>query len=298
MITDIPTSDDMTLSGVNLLNLAWSIGVNLITDLKSDEMLTDLDGLTKVYWQKSQPALMNVFAVIDQAIETLLKARIASISPFLLLDGTRAFPKKAAIQDVPFSDLTTIGGGGLFALHNTVCSLGLPSTFDTFVKDIRRRRNVIMHQPSASGPVKVGELFTLVVQTYGHLFPGERWLDTRLSIQCGNPRKMPWSPHTWPILSDEMELLTGFLEPDDLRICFVYDKDATACWCPDCKQKFAQLSPNDPASTKLHCCLCDATNDVIRLSCPDCGGDVASAEEAEGQPAATKCLCCLSLDLK
>jgi hypothetical protein len=96
MITDIPTSNDMTTTGVNLLNLAWSIGARLITNFKSDDMLTSLEGLADTYWGKSQPELTNGHAVIDQSIETLLKARITEVSPFLLL--SRGLPGKASTQ--------------------------------------------------------------------------------------------------------------------------------------------------------------------------------------------------------
>jgi hypothetical protein len=106
MITDILTSEDMTKAGVNLLNLAWSIGIRLITDLRWDDMLTSLDGLADTYWEKSQPELTNGYAVIDQSIETLLKARITEISPFLLL--SRGFPGRASTQDISFSELQTV----------------------------------------------------------------------------------------------------------------------------------------------------------------------------------------------
>jgi hypothetical protein len=60
--------------------------------------------------------------------------------------------------------------------------------------------------------VKVGELFTLVVQTYGYLFPGELWLSARLRFLSGHPLTMSWKSETWALLKGEMERLTGFLE--------------------------------------------------------------------------------------
>jgi hypothetical protein len=292
MIVDVPTAAELTEAGLNLLNLAWTVGVELLRALRSDDALTESDGLTDAYWARSQPALTNGLAVIDQSLETLVKARIAAVSPFLLLSRRPVSPAK----DISFATLQTVGANDLFSLHNTVAPQRLGESFNKFLEDIRQKRNIIMHQPSASGPVHVADLFRLVTQAYRFLFPADRWLDVRLRHLGAHPLTIPWTGNIHAALIDELTVVVAMLTAADLQVCFGYDAASPAYRCPNCDGKLAQLRPNDPASTTLACFVCGATTPVVRHRCGTCGHDVESELGMDGVAGAGECLFCGALN--
>jgi hypothetical protein len=68
VISEIPTPDEFARSSLNLLNLAWSIGMDIVRELEeSDVEQWDSDGdITDEYWRQSQPALGNALALFSK----------------------------------------------------------------------------------------------------------------------------------------------------------------------------------------------------------------------------------------
>ena len=106
MIVNVPTAEDFTRTGSNLLNLAWSQVDNLLAvrlDFENDTGLEDVSpGLMAIhkpepetaeerkvrhreYWSAAERELANAMAIAHQGVEFLLKGRIALVSPYLLI---------------------------------------------------------------------------------------------------------------------------------------------------------------------------------------------------------------------
>src|SRR6266849_4499472 len=122
MIVDIPTPEELARSSLDLLNMAWDSACEIIAGLENSQVKEwDDDGSAqREYHAASQPSLANALMVIQQAQELGLKARIAAVSPYLLIAGDpRGWPKGSA-NDVSFSEFRTIDASDLIRVHNTV----------------------------------------------------------------------------------------------------------------------------------------------------------------------------------
>ena len=97
------------------------------------------------YWHGQRYRLNNATAVLQQSMELLLKARIAEVSPFLLLAGDpQRWRKPDKKGEVSFTDLRTIDATQLCSVVATVSSAPLPPDFQSFFNDVRKRRNKIV----------------------------------------------------------------------------------------------------------------------------------------------------------
>lgn len=95
-ITDVP--DHRELSETGWLNLAWETVIDRVESylehLEHHELSNDSKPMParkqKAYWYANRFKLNNAIALLQQALEMLLKARIAKVSPYLLLSGPSA----------------------------------------------------------------------------------------------------------------------------------------------------------------------------------------------------------------
>jgi hypothetical protein len=150
MITEIPTPADFHSAGINQLYLAWEITIQAIgglEDLKDYNVeggseKEEAEESTSLFWTKSQPALANAYALVQQAMEMALKGRITETSPYLLIArDPKDWPRGVDKQDVPFSEFRTIDSADLIRLHNTFFSPPLDEQFQSFWSEVRRERN-------------------------------------------------------------------------------------------------------------------------------------------------------------
>lgn len=276
MIIEVPTAEELREAGLGLLNLAWSTTLGLYRE-SGDEVLAVFN-LTGDYWQHAQFQLSNALVVIEQAVETLVKARIASVSPYLILsDGAAAWRNKTrAISDTPFSQLRTVGGEQLLTAHNCIVGERLDRGFEVFFDDLRRSRNIIMHQPNASGPVTPSAPFIGVTRAFALLCPDLRWMDVRLNYLKRHPLTAPHDGALYAKLHSETDFLIQQLSPSALMQCFKFDAARLRYACPKCDGQFAQLASNDPRETSLACIICGCRDYVERERCdqPGCDCDV------------------------
>jgi hypothetical protein len=88
MITNVPTAEEYSKTGLDLLNLAWG----QIADLSQTLDLSDEDNSShetkeetqerhRLFWQASNQKIANSLVIVQQATEFLLKAKIAAVSP-------------------------------------------------------------------------------------------------------------------------------------------------------------------------------------------------------------------------
>ena len=282
MITEVLTPTEFSRSGLNLLNLAWSIGMDIVSDFNNAELDTwDSDGeVTDEYWRESQPALGNALALVQQAQEMALKGKIAAVSPYLLIGrDPREWPSRCEREDTPFSKFRTADAADLIKIHNTVCApqSRLGQDFSIFFDKIRRQRNAIIHVGSTGRRLDVVDLFLGVLQTNEYLYSDIRWMKRRLEyLESDRISVAHSSDHVGHDILMEFETAARLLKPADTRQLLGLTK-ARRYLCPPCHDWASELSselvrtallvPNKPSANVVTCLVCGESTSITRGSC-------------------------------
>jgi hypothetical protein len=298
VISEIPTPEDFARSSLTLLNLAWSVGMDIVRELdESDIDQWDADGdVTDEYWRQSQPALGNALALIQQGQEMALKGKIAAVSPYLLIGrDPRDWPRRCEREDASFSMFRTADATDLVKIHNTVCSpsLRLSEGFEAFFDEVRRQRNAIIHAGGAGRRVEVAELLLNVLLTNEYLHAGARWPERR-RVHLENDRVSVAfsSDHVGYVMLKEFDIAARLLKPVENKRFFGLTR-ARRYLCPHCQYEardsdelipLAQLVPSDPSATLISCFVCGHTTSVARKACTkvSCRSNVICGESKWG----------------
>src|SRR6185369_17126617 len=108
MIVNVPTADTLHLAALGAFFDTWSLILNIATAF--DEVYPPGDDWTKEkteYLEACQYDLQSALISMQLSNELALKARIAEVSPYLLLfSNDRKLSRKAG--DIDFADLRTI----------------------------------------------------------------------------------------------------------------------------------------------------------------------------------------------
>lgn len=294
MIKNIPGPEDFKDSGIDFFNMAWDYAIKLTFDLHDSEVETwDDDGeVTDEYWDSSQKTLSTALALTQQGIEFLLKGKISSVSPYLLLTGNvREWPHKCDQNDCSFSDFRTIDAQDLIKVHDTVAEIKLSTEFKDHFNKLRRMRNTIMHTVDKRLKLTTKEIFETILQASKSLLGDSKWFSHRNSYLNQSPAYIAFSDD-WlydqllreaevivDILGNsQTELYLGFSKKQRKYICY---NCATSCEDYNWNWKFAQLKPNTPKSTSIYCFVCNETHKVKRKKCGvlDCKGNVLDSDD-------------------
>lgn len=316
MIIEIPSADDFRRASIDLLNLVWSTAIGYLNDCQDfeefDDHTSDTFGdsdttwtpeeraTTEVkLWQESQVSLANAFSLIQQAIEMGFKARIAEVSPFLLIArDARDYPAGSTKKDIPFSAFRSLDAADLMRVHNTVCREKLSDQFGNFWDSIRRRRNVLIHSVVLSGElIKPQELLEHVLIINKAMHPGETWFNRRLLHYKKNYENTDVYMWEYGIIyadiCNEFYVAFNYLPKKMTREIFGFDHRARSYMCFHCFMKAdsdcwyymrnprsALLTPNSKQSTSLLCTMCGQISAVIRRKCcnPSCKSTVLCNE--------------------
>ncbi|EIM25232.1 hypothetical protein MicloDRAFT_00059540 [Microvirga lotononidis] len=286
MIIDLPTSAYYPERSENLLHLAASMCFELVHQTESWGYEHDEETL-EAYWQRTQPTLSNALTLVQQAQEMGLKGRIASVSPYLLISKEpRDWPRGSDKQDLPFSTFRTVDAGDLPKIHDTVCLPRLTEEQKALFEEIRSHRNIIVHHGS-SQPLTAGDVLRYILRTFTWLHLGNNWFAKRDDYLSDDPLATLYSnDHVPSKLMFEFEALFSELSPQDFQSIFGANKRQRWYLCPHCQSnsgdadvsdiETAQLVPNLPTSTNIHCIVCDQDHFVSRQDCSDinCKGNV------------------------
>ena len=292
MITAIPEPDDFIEIGLSLFNFAWDTVATLITDLDDSEYFgVDVQEVSDAFWQASKQKLSTSLAVAQQGVEFLLKGRIASVSPFLLISGgLNEWPKKCDKNNTNFADFRTIDAQDLIKVHNTTAIQRLSDEFIAKYEDLRKKRNSIMHTVDKRIDLHVIDVVTAILSMHKLLFPHENWIQTRREYLKKSPiAELHSTDFVEPRIIWEFSLITELLKPKHMREFFEFNKRQRRYICPHCnhesgeaetRPRTAILAPNTPSSTTLYCFVCELEMDVKRMDCedPECPGNVISQD--------------------
>lgn len=293
MILDVPSPADFESNGLAFLNLAWKSVLGLSqgfsessNNLTENEVVTqeELEDLKGAYWKEAQPALAVAVALAHQAAEFLLKARIASVSPYLLLSSEK-WPSGADKSDKSYADFKTVDSQDLVRIHDTVGSSRLPDDFKQKLDELRKLRNTIMHSVDARRPYAVRDCVLMILEIAEVLIGPKSWQKVRSEYEEKRVNYRDYSEFNpnHPFAMETLHVIDCILKPAEVKRFYEFDKKQRRYICFNCHEDYAdgfvrscQLKPNDSNSTKVFCICCLETFRVIRLNCPHlkCKGNV------------------------
>ncbi len=258
MIVDVPSGDDFKFSGIDFLNMAWNIAIDLLKPLREahdaqteyyvweDGQIIDTyflltEELVEEYWKKAQRQLSTALALIQQGTEFLLKGHIATVDPHLLISENLAIYSETTNGcDVRFSELKTISASELIRVYNSVSNV-LPENFQRRFEALRSKRNTIMHSVDPNSPIRITNLLIQVLEVFYHLASPTLWLDARRSFIENMPDSLLWEPeairqfdYTNLTLAIEVSIIIDLLQPSEVRKYFGFEKKQRRYVCPSC----------------------------------------------------------------
>nr|WP_123784787.1 hypothetical protein [Pirellula staleyi] len=276
------------------MNLAWQTAIDLGLNLDEADYFDrdDKDTVPDQYWAAAQRPLSTAVSLLQQGIEFLIKARIAAVSPFLLIDGSpRDWPSKCNQVDTPYSVFKTIDAQDLIRAHNTLCTPRLLDAFVSTYERLRKRRNTIMHTVDPTLRFTATEVLVDVLEI-SEVFTGpNKWTAHRAEAIDAEPCSVAyWGGSCIVRLARECLYATQELEPAQCLRFFGFNARQRRYRCYNCQLEnsdsdivvdTAQLQPNTPTSITVHCFVCRGNYDVVRQKCPKrgCKGNVLDAED-------------------
>lgn len=291
MVTDIPTADDFRTYGLRYLNLGWDTAVNValeIVDMR--EHSSDYE-FEEEFKKAAEPELATALTLVEQGIEFLLKGRIASVSPWLLLSrDADKWPRRCDHQDTPFAEFHTLNAQDLVKVHDTVYAVRLPAQFAQVFRELRRQRNAMMHTIDPRVRASITEIFENVLEAAEVLLTPLTWPNERETFLRTARVGVFGSDDVEFQLAREFVAVRAQLQPAAIERFFGLSRDRRTYVCPVCRHaskyvviepSSAVLEPNTPESTQVYCFVCRKTSDVIRLKCVavnDCKGNVIDVD--------------------
>src|SRR6266850_100034 len=191
MIVGVPDHQALRDTAIGWMNLAWDTAIeeaqgfqdveDLYDDIEQEHGADVAQTAIAKHWRAKQLTLNNAFSLLQQSLEIALKAKIAEVSPFLLIAGDpRTWPKpKDGSNCIDFSNFRTIDAVQLCGAANAVSAAPLSKDFTEFYDRLRQSRNKIAHLNASAIIIEVKSLLLDILAAQKHLFPDVRWTTFR-----------------------------------------------------------------------------------------------------------------------
>jgi len=292
MITNVPTSEDLNKVALRLYFTAWTSLIGIAADF---DMVYPEDGEWSEekteYLNSCQSDLQSCCTLMQQSNELALKARIAEVSPFLLLfRNDRKLSAKP--EDIDFSDLRTLDAYDLPRAVNSFCERPLSEAFVTDYEAVRSLRNKIIHLGSVDQHFDPDALLKLMTRQFIELWPGRGWLAERLKYARGSRLAFfddgKWSSAEGDVLAELSQTLERFTKSEFKKL-IGFEKTRRRYLCPACvynshiRNTTIDLSECKSAflisnAGVVKCVMCEQEHQITRETCgiEGCKGDVIS----------------------
>jgi hypothetical protein len=249
MIVGVPEFAELHDTAVGWLNLAWEIAIREVLEFQEAGVLfrdmAEAHGPERAeeeaqkYWSTAKYKLNNAVLLLQQSLEIELKARIAKVSPYLLIAGDpQSWPKMDKVGQVDFSDFKTLDSTHLCRVHDIVSDRPLSPQFTQFYSNVRKARNKIAHLNAGNMKAKSSEILLTILTAHGYLYEKGKWMDFRrqytLTEQKGGPNFDYDEDFTNDNLNREFDAVRWELEPRHLREFFGYDVRKQGLVCFNC----------------------------------------------------------------
>ncbi|WP_248743524.1 MULTISPECIES: hypothetical protein [unclassified Pseudomonas] len=304
MLVDIPDSNDFYISAENLINGAWNCLVKLLENHEVFENLGSEQKTIDQYWTFAKPDLTSALAMVQNAVEFYLKAKILSISPYLLISlDARLLPKKSEINDISFSDFRTLDAQDLLKVHNTFSAERLTDEFKQWFDGMRSMRNKIMHTVDKTLSVEPSELARSILMCHEYLVGGNCWIKSRVSYLNRSPEHgvklsedQSNDSYIRLAIHREFSWIINKLKPSDTKRFFKYDKRLSAEPCSACYKVFSKceffdgkwtdsfvdtLQEKINTNNEMECVVCGHLAKFSEIQCKECEGYVV--DESTGK---------------
>ncbi|HBQ18690.1 MAG TPA: hypothetical protein DEF51_48700 [Myxococcales bacterium] len=300
MILDVPTASDFQNHGARFLNLAWDVVVRHAKSMDDFEHFGDTEDFEEDFWRAAVDDVGLALALAHTGVDHLLKAGIASVSPFLLISSTpREWPRGCDKDDIPFAEFRTVDSQDLVRTYNAVAPQRLPDAFLQQHDKLRRVRNRLIHTVDHRLTPAVKDLVLAVLVSTHYLAGSGSWIAMRRKGLEASPIATLF-PDSGPLptLNQELRHVVGWLGAKELKLYVGIDKKRRLYSCPRCLEEcerdmqehfegVAQLTPGGPGARFLHCVACGEQSEVARQRCSSegCKGNVRD-------PSGEVCLTC------
>ncbi len=248
MITGVPTADGLHDTAIGWLNLACTAVLDCLTEIREHkEHIEEING----QWGDSNPVeianivrgqrykINNGLSLLQQSLELFLKARIALVSPFLLISGeARSWPRLKADNSIDFAEFRTIDATDLCRVVNIVSEHPLPKGFAEVYSSLRTRRNRIVHLDDGSIVNESAKVLVDILEAHALLFPSETWQAFRqrhLWAREEDALELYGQDISHDIYLSEIDTMIDSLAPEVLRKHLQLEKRKRFLSCPNCK---------------------------------------------------------------
>ena len=288
MIQNIPTAEGLRDAALRLYFRAWSSVVGLLHDFDAQlgEDVFDLsqDDIYREdridFVEAVQEELQTVLTILQQCSELALKARLAEVSPFLLLLNSDVKLPTAGIA-ADFSDFRTIDAVDLPRAVNSFCTHQLPPSFVEMYHRMRGQRNKFMHLAAASNYLEPQALITDMIELYLALWSERHWLTDRVDYAAVGRNAYFEGKHFSTRLEAmfEMPYTRTLISAAQWKRLFGVKKSAVRYVCYSCADDWAvsRIAPwkggaeltayYDPDKGKMHCLMCSGDLDATMDPC-------------------------------
>jgi hypothetical protein len=277
MIIDVPSHDELRETAIGWLNLAWEVTIETLVSFKEtvSYLEEDLDEeppvrARDVYWHDKRYKLNNAVALLQQSIELLLKARIAEISPYLLIAGDpHTWPKIDDNGEVSFLEFRTIDASQLIRVAGIATASQLPSDFKAFFERVRIQRNKIAHLNAGNMRIEAHKILVDILTAYKFFYPDDNWVEFRKKYMVSTGEYSVVFAYQDDVTHSnflyELDAALSSLENRYTKAFFGFDKRKKARFCPNCKSLQADWDDRDPdfvqdrTDGNLGCAACGMT---------------------------------------
>ena len=288
-MTNVPSSDDLFEAGRETMNFAWSICLGPAVDLQNSGYDSydpeDLAG----YWQSERRQRIVALTLIQLASELYLKAKIAEVSPYLLLaDPPGKWKRSSKGVAADFSELRTIDAQDLLGAFSAASGDSLSDEFQTRFESLRKQRNMGIHSTGQTLTPTTAEVVESLLFVQKEIFPLEPWVKTRRRF-LDSDRWSHLGGNEWTTngLAAEVDATIEILKPAQSKKYFKVTKRDRKYMCPECymaanrdsdfEVKLAVLKSGDRGTKWLYCPVCaeELELEVARIPCEDCGDSLS-----------------------
>jgi hypothetical protein len=189
MIVGVPDHHDLNDTATGWMNLAWDTAIDEAINYREIEFLfgefgkeygkDKADEAIEKHWQ-ARLKLNNAISLLQQSLEIFLKAKIAEVSPFLLITGDpQSWPSTDESGRIDFSDFKTLVAVHLCRAAKIVSATRLSDDFLQTYSRLRKERNRIVHLNASIMNAEVSKIIVEILTAHKSLFPHENWVAFR-----------------------------------------------------------------------------------------------------------------------
>lgn len=311
MIINLPAPRALDATALKLFFRAWQGIVLALRDF--DEMhdgsigdwfdsTEDLYAEERAqYIEEAQEDFHALASMSQQANELALKARIASVSPYLLLLNSDVKLKNGS-EPIEFASLRTLDAVDLPKAVNTLTPTPVSESYQQRYSEMRIQRNRYSHLGDTSAVLDPITLCATLTEQYLELWPDGAWLLDRIASTYG--REGFFQGKHWSPLQEILHLTDydrALIPPATFKKLFTVKKADVRFGCFTCQDDWA-VSRDGPgiveaptayydSETKaMHCLACEADFETVSRDCDECDGPFAAPDAAEN--GAGRCFSC------